>query len=239
MKQEIIRIDLKGVNCYLGKSEEGFILFDTGGHLTLDKVYNDRQQALLIQLEEAGCRPGNLKAIVLTHGDNDHTANAAFLRERYQTIIAMHTDDVELVDNITLDKMMESFRYRSLILKIIFFLLRKPIKKLTEKALKDFIRFKPDVILNEGDDLSKYGFAAKVIHLPGHTPGSIGILTENGELIAGDIYANFKKPSLAPNAHNFKQLKNSADKLNTLNITMVYPGHGKPFEPIRSIKEEL
>jgi glyoxylase-like metal-dependent hydrolase (beta-lactamase superfamily II) len=230
MKQEIIRIDLNGVNCYLIKSEEGFVLIDTGGQLTLDKEYTNRQEKLMAQLEEAGCIPGNIKAIILTHGDIDHTANAAYLRDHYQTIIAMHEKDIDLVENTTLEMMMESFHYRSLILKILFFLMKKPIQKLSAKTLKDFTKFTPDVILQEGDDLSEYGITARVIHLPGHTAGSIGVLMESGELIAGDLFANNRKPGLAPNANDFKQLKHSTKKLEALHITKIYPGHGDPFE---------
>ena len=102
MEQKIIRIDLEGVNCYLCKAGDNFILLDTGGHLVRDKQYTDRREKLLNELEVVGCRPGNLKLIVLTHGDIDHTANAAFLRERFGSKIAMHSSDVELVANPTL-----------------------------------------------------------------------------------------------------------------------------------------
>lgn len=230
MKQEIIRIDLNGVNCYLIKSEDGFVLLDTGGQLTMDKEYTNRQEELTAQLEKAGCIPGTLKAIILTHGDIDHTANAAYIRDKYKTVIAMHEKDIDMVANITLDMMMNSFHYRSLILKIVFFLMKKPIEKLSAKTLRDFNKFTPDITLQEGDDLSKYGVAGKVIHLPGHTAGSIGVLTDKGELIAGDIFANRKKPGLAPNASDFNQLKHSAKKLKSLHVTTIYPGHGDPFE---------
>lgn len=230
MNQEIIRMNLNGVNSYLGKSEKGFVLFDTGGHLTLDKSFTDRRDAIISELEKNGCRPGNLNAIVLTHGDCDHVANAAFLRDKYHTIIAMHQDDALMVEKLTLDKMMESFRYNSFLLKLTFFLLRKMLRKLSAKALEDFVCFSPDVFLNDGDSLSKYGLEGKVIHLPGHTLGSIGIMTQQGDLIAGDTLANIKKPSLPPNAFDFKQMKASIEKLKPLQIRTVYPGHGDPFD---------
>lgn len=229
MKQEIIRIDLNGVNCYLGKSEKGYVLFDTGGHMILDKSHTNRRSELLQQLEQAGVKPGLLKAIVLTHGDSDHAANAAFLREKYSTIIAMHPGDTKLVDKPSIDVMMESFRYRSIIYKVVFFFLKKQIQRITEKDLKDFEGFKPDVLLQEGDSLLQYGFEATIIHLPGHTDGSIGILTKEGELISGDILANMKKPSVAPNAVDFKSLRSSLKKLKPMNIVKFFPGHGNPF----------
>lgn len=235
MKQEIIRIDLNSVNCYLGKSEEGFVLFDTGGPITMDKGYTNRRSELEAQLEKAGCRPGNLKGIIITHGDMDHVANAAYLRDKFKTFIAMHREDVNLVEDLTLDKMMESFHYRNFLLKLIFFIMNKPIRRISEKALKDFTKFSPDILLENGDELSQFGFDAKVIHLPGHTAGSIGFLTEEGEFICGDTLANMKKPAPALNAFDFKLLKSSISRLKTLKIAMIYPGHGNPF-PAEALK---
>ncbi len=182
---EIIRIDLNGVNSYLAKSESGFVLFDTGGHMVMDKIFTNRLAALQQELEAAGCTEHTLKLIVLTHGDNDHACNAAYLRQRYNAKIAMHISDSELVENPSLRKWMESFRYHSVVYKIIFALMNKTITKVTQKTLEDFEAFSPDILLNDGFDLSEYGLEATVIHLPGHTAGSIGILTKAGDLIAG------------------------------------------------------
>ena len=57
-------------------------------------------------------------------------------------------------------------------------------------------RFKADILLNDGYDLSQYGLEAKVISLPGHSKGSIGILTVNGEFFCGDLFENTKGPAL-------------------------------------------
>ncbi|HEX3044484.1 MAG TPA: MBL fold metallo-hydrolase [Bacillota bacterium] len=230
MTQEIMEIDLKGVNCYLGKEGNSFILFDTGGHLTLDKTYTDRCKALRAELERLGCKPGNLKLIVLTHGDCDHVANAARIREEYQTKIAMHAGDLPLVENLTIEKMMRSFHYRSLVLNVVFQIMKRPIKKLSHKVLNDFQPFKPDILVNEGDSLVEWGLDAKVLHIPGHTEGSIGVLTGNGDLIAGDIFNNVKKPGIALNGDDFKMLAQSVDRLKAMNIHTVYPGHGLPFQ---------
>ena len=62
------------VNCYLVHSAGSFLLIDTGGA-------NQRAE-LEKELESAGCRPNHLKLIVITHGDFDHTGNAAHLRKR-------------------------------------------------------------------------------------------------------------------------------------------------------------
>lgn len=51
-------------------------------------------------------------------------------------------------------------------------------------------RFVPDVYVDDGDELSAYGLSARVLHLPGHSSGSIGILTARGDLFCGDLVEN-------------------------------------------------
>lgn len=230
MNDSIIRIDLSGVNCYLVKGENGFILFDTGGHLVMDQQFTNRRDHLVKELEAAGCTEHNLNLIVLTHGDNDHACNAAYLRERFHAKIAMHDDDRELVESPSLQKWMESFHYSSLAYNLVLRLMKKTITKATQKALDDFQSFSPDVLLEDGFSMSPYGLEAFVIHVPGHTNGSIAILTQNGDLIAGDTFTNVKNPDYAKGANDFKQLSESVNKLRGFAIGTVYPGHGEPFE---------
>lgn len=230
MNQEIIRIDLDGVNCYLGREDENFILIDTGGHMFLDKKFDNRRQMIEKELENHGCNAANLKLIILTHGDNDHAANAAYLRGKYHAKIAMHPDDISLVDHPTIEKLMENNRYHSIILKLVFLIMRNRIRKLIKKTLNDFDSFKPDLLIGEGFDLSEYGFQAKIIHIPGHTRGSVGVLTEQGDFVSGDLFANTGKPSIAPNACDFKVLYQSVKKIKSIDIKTIFPGHGKPFD---------
>jgi glyoxylase-like metal-dependent hydrolase (beta-lactamase superfamily II) len=75
---------LGNVNCYLIETDTGCILIDAGG--------SNKRTNIEKELESAGCNPGNLKLIVLTHGDFDHTGNAAYLRKKFGTKIAMHND---------------------------------------------------------------------------------------------------------------------------------------------------
>ena len=228
--QEVIRIDLNGVNCYLGKQDNKFILFDTGGHIVMDKQFNNRYDALIKQLNEYGCTSENLKLIVLTHGDNDHAANAFALKKHFGAKIAIHESDRALVETPDIDLVMKSFHYRNVIFKLIMLVMKTQIRKITVKTLEDYERFTPDIYLADGDSLNEYGFDAKIMHLPGHTLGSIAILTANGEFISGDTLANNGKPEMSPNAFDFALLKASVDRIKTQNIKTVLPGHGNPFE---------
>jgi hydroxyacylglutathione hydrolase len=83
-------LGLGKVNCYLIKTDNGCVLIDTG---------LDRQRANLEgELVSAGCQPGNLKLILVTHGDSDHSGNAAYLREKYGAKIAVHRGESKVVE---------------------------------------------------------------------------------------------------------------------------------------------
>ena len=73
------------VNCYLAKTTSGYVLIDTGP--------SNRRADLEAKLARAGCTPGTLDLILLTHGDFDHTGNAAYLAKTFDVEIAMHAGD--------------------------------------------------------------------------------------------------------------------------------------------------
>lgn len=229
MKQEIIRIDLNGVNAYLLKSDNGFVLVDAGGPLLLDKEAVDRGAILEKTLDKEGCNARNLHLIILTHGDLDHVFYAPYIKDKYKSKIAIHKNDCYLVNKPTIDDFMNSFKYRSFTYKIVFKLMKDKIYKIGMKQLGAFETFSPDILIDDHFNLSDFGAQGEVLHIPGHTLGSIGILTKDNHLISGDVLANMKKPEMAPNAYDFELLSHSVNKLKQFKINRVYPGHGEPF----------
>ena len=57
-------------------------------------------------------------------------------------------------------------------------------------------RLKPDILINGEYDLSPHNIDAKVITIPGHSKGSVGILMENGDFYCGDLLENQGIPKL-------------------------------------------
>ncbi len=197
------------INCYLIKTDTGFILIDTGRASKRTKLEKE--------LESAGCQPGNLKLIVLTHGDFDHTGNAAYLRKKFGTRIAMHYDDSGMAER---GDMFWNRKNPNVLIRIMFDLFF---------GLRKSDRFKPDLYIEDGYDLSGYEFGAKVLHLPGHSKGSIGILTADGNLFCGDLFMNMNQPAPTSLVDDLAELNSSIGKLKSLKINTVYPGHGKSF----------
>ena len=95
--------------------------------------------------------------------------------------------------------------------------------------LGDADRFQPQILLGEGDLLAGYGLQATVIELPGHSKGSIGILTSDGRLFCGDLLANIGKPDVWSIIDDRPAAQASIEKLRGYAIEMAYPGHGRPF----------
>lgn len=205
---------LGNVNCYLIETSAGFILIDTGG--------SNKRADLEQELQRAGCTPGKLKLIVLTHGDFDHSGNAAYLRMRFGSKLAMHAGDAGMIEAGDM------------------FFHRKKGRRLLRLLIRVFYRLgksdrcTPDVLVEEGYDFSNEGLDAKVLSIPGHSDGSIGILTADGDLFCGDLLENISKPSLGSLIDDETETRASVEKLRQRRITMVYPGHGTPF-PMSSL----
>jgi len=199
-----------GVNSYLIETETGYFLIDTG-------IKKKRDQ-LEREIQEAGCRPGDLKLIIITHGHIDHVGNAAYLRDRYEAKMAMHRGDSGMVES---GDMFVDTRGG-----VMIGLVGALMKIL---GLSDYERYTPDIYLEDGQDLSTYGLDAAVIHTPGHSEGSICVHTAEGDLFCGDLFNNTKKPEKASLIQDPDKLEASVEKLRALEFKTVYPGHGKPF----------
>jgi len=199
------------VNAYLVRAGDGFILIDTG--------FRSNRKALDAALTGAGCGVGDLKLILITHGDADHSSNAVYVSRKYRAKIATHQAEIAAVES---GDMFQSRGKPSTMRRLL-----KPIMSLFK--LKKHERFTPDVLLADGDRLDAYGLDATIYHVPGHTRGSLAVLTQDGAFFSGDFMENRTKPSIATFVDDAATLRKQFERIKTLNIQTVYPGHGKPF----------
>jgi glyoxylase-like metal-dependent hydrolase (beta-lactamase superfamily II) len=217
MAQEIQTIDLGGTNCYLVKTDSGHILIDTGFPFQRSKL----EEAL----EGTGCKPENLELVVITHGDIDHTGNCAYLRKKYGVRIAMHEGDTEmcLKDGMTRErgKMPADFPLPLMVLWLAKGFLAFALGQVRWR--KPFDKFEPDLLLEEGESLAAYGVDAKILYTPGHSKGSVSVLTDDGNLLCGDLFSNAWGRILKSTDEG------GLERLRELGVETFYPGHGKSF----------
>lgn len=210
---------LGAVNCYLVKTGSGYILIDTGS--------SNRRADLEAALARAGCTPGALDLILLTHGDFDHTGNAAYLAKTFGAPVAMHRGDWGMAERG------DMFAGRTSGSRLLRWVARLSALLFGFGRAE---RFTPGIALDERTDLTEYGLDAQVLSLNGHSHGSIGILTADGDLFCGDLLDNAKVPVLNELMDDPAAGRISVDRLKGLTVHTVYPGHGDPF-PIKVFLE--
>lgn len=157
--------------------------------------------ALKESLRNFGYLPRDIKRVIATHGHWDHLSGMALLREESDAKLYMHEADCLQVETGDYD--------------------------LTSAFLYDqaFPPVKVDGLLNDGEVLNINDMQMTVFHTPGHTPGSICLLTRVGGLgllIAGDTVWGGYHPKIRSDLDAWA---GSLDRLLELNFDVMAVGH--------------
>jgi glyoxylase-like metal-dependent hydrolase (beta-lactamase superfamily II) len=216
MSEGILTIDLGFVNAYLLGAGGRFVLVDTG--------LSSQWPRLRAALETANCSPELLALVVISHADTDHAGNARRLQEEWRVPIAVHAADAGALETGVAPPRKGRGSLAQAVMGLMGFM-----RRLGGGAMAPTL--KPDILLHDGQSLCDWELDARVIHLPGHTPGAIALLLKGGSLIAGDVFANRSKPDISPFIENFDAYRASLLKAKSLaaSIVTVYPGHGPSF----------
>jgi len=147
-------------------------------------------------------RPGiRVRKIIATHGHFDHVLAVDELREVLGVEFLIHRDD-----QVVLDIIPEST------LRILGVSMKPP---------------RPDGYYEDGEVIEVGGLRLRVIHTPGHTPGSSCLFTGKS-LFSGDtLFAGTIGRTDIPLADPQKIVESISHRLYMLpDDTIVYPGHG-------------
>jgi glyoxylase-like metal-dependent hydrolase (beta-lactamase superfamily II) len=116
------------------------------------------------ELDKLGIAPEKITTILLTHTDGDHIGAMGLCKDAK---VYMHKDEEQMVNGMKA---------------------KKPYMP------KSIWKYQPYQLLNSNDTLSIDGISIKIIHTPGHTPGSSCYMIHGTYLVAGDnvAYVNGK-----------------------------------------------
>lgn len=225
------------VNVYLIR-EEPLTLIDVGPKT------NEAYETLKQKLRENGILLSDIRRIVLTHAHEDHCGLAKRIRDEAKDAeIFVHSwESGNLFRRVSNDANKKLLLRSGVPLKVFEEMrtLYQDIESLTD-ALDDG-DFRP---LSDSLEIEFATGVLKVLHTPGHTPGSCSFVREsNRTLICGDCVLKriTPNPMLSPDpldpGRRFNSLAEylvSLAKIRSYAPTMVYGGHGEPvldFEEI-------
>ncbi|MFI6447135.1 MBL fold metallo-hydrolase [Kitasatospora sp. NPDC050543] len=87
--------------------------------------------------------------------------------------------------------------------------------------------------LDDGDQIDLGDRTLTVLHLPGHSPGSIALLEERtGVLFSGDVVYDGYLIDDLPDS-DVPAYRRSMESLAQLDVSVVHPGHGRSFDQTR------
>jgi len=220
------------VNSYLVEEAGQVTIVDAG----LPGYWRD----LPAELESMGRTIEDVRAVVLTHGDTDHVGFAERLRRERGVPVYVHE--------------LDAARARGEVkkpgsgwgpIKI-----RPLLGFLVYSGRRGGLRVPPlteVVTFGDGETLDVPG-APRIVHLPGHTPGSVAIHVPRVDAVfLGDamttrsVLTGEVGPRLAPFTLEKDQALASLAKLDGIDATWALPGHGEPWsgglqEALRQIR---
>jgi glyoxylase-like metal-dependent hydrolase (beta-lactamase superfamily II) len=215
------RIGSDIVNSYLVVDSGGVTIIDAG----LPRYWN----LLNSELAQIGKSLDDVRALILTHGDSDHIGFAARLSREKGIAAHLHPAD-DTRARLEVKKPNSGWG---------------PVKAgplgrfLVYSAREGGLRSKPAGQLRpveDGQVLDAPG-SPRIIHVPGHTPGSIAVhVPEVDALFLGDtmttrnVLTGATGPKPAPFTLEPQQALASLGKLDQVDATWVLPGHGPAWD---------
>lgn len=205
-----------------------FFIVDDGEVAMIDAGFpDDVSVTARMRYLEHELRGVRLTYIIVTHFHLDHSAGAHLYRERTGALIVLNRHDMpplleprETPQDLPEDeRMVEQRRYRE------------------EARLS-----RPDIEAEDGQVLTVGGRRLRLVHTPGHSPGSQCVWLEDaGVLFAGDNVLGQGTTAIAPPPYgDMMAYLDSLRKMQGLKAALLCPGHGPMVkEPNRKIQELL
>jgi glyoxylase-like metal-dependent hydrolase (beta-lactamase superfamily II) len=208
------------VNAYLVADGADVTIVDAG----LPGFWAD----LPTELAAMGRTLDDVRAMVLTHGHSDHIGFAERFRLERRITPRIHELDAAMARGEVKPEHQQSGKIRiGSIVGFLLFGVRKGA--LRQKALAEVATF------GDGATLDVPG-APRVIHVPGHSPGSAALQFAGVDaLLVGDAFATYAVsnghagPQIAPFSSDPAEALASLARLEPIEAGWALPGHGEPW----------
>ena len=171
----------------------------------------------LERIKEANIELNDIKRIILTHTHLDHIGCTREFMEAIPNLkLWVHESEAEFLETGDERIVYGSEMFAGMI-------------GYQYNLKRGDFKFSVDKKLKKGDILEIGGFSFEVIHVPGHSMGSIALFDkENKVLISGDtVYADYGIGRVDLFSADPAEMKKSLYKLGELNSEILLPGHNR------------
>jgi hydroxyacylglutathione hydrolase len=194
-----------------------FLLSNNSVNLLIDTSPAYRWKKLINSLDYKGIR--NIDYLLLTHSHYDHSDNAALLKQKFRCKVILHRSEEFNLLTGEMSKPQGTTVFTKFLTDHFASLLSKRMQGNP---------CQPDILIDDNYPLEDFGFTARIIHTPGHSPGSVSVIVDDEIAIAGDtIFGVFKGKVFPPYAADVKSLIISWGKLLETNCNVFLPSHGR------------
>ena len=195
-----------------------FLLFKTGLAILVDCGRQGSELKIIEEMAKLGLAPEDLKLLILTHAHYDHAGSAGRLKELSACRIMIHTSEAARLE-AGYTPIPSGTRWKA---KIIV-----AAGRAFARGLMKYPPASPDILVEESLSLEDFGFPGRVIHTPGHSPGSMVVLMDQGEMLAGDtLFGLPGKRIFPPFAEDPAALLKSWKRISEMEVRTFYPAHG-------------
>ncbi len=196
-----------------------YLLFKPGEAILVDSGNLGSEVKIIQEMTRLGLHPTNLKLLILTHAHYDHAGSARRLKELTGCRIMIHRSEASRLE-AGFTPIPAGTRWKAKVLVA--------VGRIFAKRLMKYPPATPDILVEESARLVEFGFPGRVIHTPGHTHGSMVVLMERGEMLAGDtLFGIPGKRIFPPFAEDPSGLLNSWKMISEMEVLTFYPGHGR------------
>ena len=218
-----------------------YLVADSSGVTVIDAGLSGQWKELVSELSAMGRSLADVRAVVLTHGDEDHIGFAERLRSEHGVPVWVHEADAGRARGEGKpDSGWGPLRLAPL-LGFLWYAVRKGGFKTTHlRGVETF----------SGGEVLEVPGSPRVIAMPGHSPGSVAFhVPEVSALFVGDalttrhVLTGAEGPGPAPFTDDTTQALASLANLAEVQADWILPGHGAPWrggvaEAVRLIRAQ-